>query len=174
MIFELRKNQEQLLQSRKMAAVGRGRVGFEPDRGRVHVGHGGPCERGHGRFQDGRFDAHRRYRGRHHRRPFRPVMVYLLRMPMHVVVGTSLFQILFTCTNVTIMQAWMNHTVDFILALLLVGSVVGAQIGARINRRLKADQLKVLMSVIVMIVMVKMLLGLLIAPEIMVSYVGGH
>ena len=104
-----------------------------------------------------------------------PVMVYLLRMPMHVVVGTSLFQILFTCTNVTIMQAWMNHTVDFILALLLlVGSVVGAQIGARINRRLKADQLKVLMSVIVLIVMVKMLLGLLIAPEIMVSYIGGH
>ena len=54
-----------------------------------------------------------------------PVMVYLLRMPMHVVVGTSLFQILFTCCNVTVMQAWMNHTVDFVLALLLLfGSVV--------------------------------------------------
>jgi len=104
-----------------------------------------------------------------------PVMVYLLRMPMHVVVGTSLFQILFTCANVTVMQAWMNHTVDFILALLLLfGSVVGAQIGARIGKRLKADQLKILMSVIVLVVMVKMLLGLVIAPEIMLSYTGGH
>jgi uncharacterized membrane protein YfcA len=104
-----------------------------------------------------------------------PVMVYLLRMPMHVVVGTSLFQILFTCANVTIMQSWMNHTVDFILALiLLIGSVLGAQIGARIGRRLKADQLKILMSIIVLAVMVKMLLGLLIAPDIMLSYKGGH
>jgi uncharacterized membrane protein YfcA len=104
-----------------------------------------------------------------------PVMVYLLRMPMHAVVGTSLFQILFTCANVTVMQAWMNHTVDFILALLLLfGSVLGAQIGVRINRRLKAEQLKILMSVIVLLVMVKMLLNLLIAPEIMLSYPGGH
>jgi len=104
-----------------------------------------------------------------------PVMVYLLRMPMHVVVGTSLFQILFTCSNVTVLQAWMNHTVDFFLALILLfGSVVGAQIGTRIGKRLKADQLKILMSVIVLAVMVKMLLGLLIAPDIMVSYTGGH
>jgi uncharacterized membrane protein YfcA len=104
-----------------------------------------------------------------------PVMVYLLRMPMHVVVGTSLFQILFTCANVTVMQSWMNHTVDFFLALILLfGSVVGAQIGARINKRLKADQLKVLMAVIVLVVMVKMLLGLLIEPDIRASYAGGH
>ncbi len=104
-----------------------------------------------------------------------PVMVYLLRMPMHVVVGTSLFQILFTCTNVTVMQAWMNHTVDFFLALLLlIGSVIGAQVGARVSKKLKADQLKILMSVIVLVVMGKMLLGLLIPPDIMVSYPGGH
>jgi uncharacterized membrane protein YfcA len=104
-----------------------------------------------------------------------PVMVYLLRMPMHVVVGTSLFQILFTCSNVTVMQAWMNHTVDFILAvILLFGSVVGAQIGVRINRRLKAEQLKILMSVIVLVVMGKMLLGLLIVPDILLHYSGGH
>ncbi len=51
-------------------------------------------------------------------------MVYLLRMPMHVVVGTSLFQILFTCLNVTVMQSWMNHTVDFLLALAPYRSVV--------------------------------------------------
>ena len=68
-----------------------------------------------------------------------PVMVYLLRMPMHVVVGTSLFQILFTCINVTILQATVNHTVDFLLALILLfGSVIGAQLGARVSKRLKA------------------------------------
>jgi uncharacterized membrane protein YfcA len=104
-----------------------------------------------------------------------PVMVYILRMPMHVVVGTSLFQILFTCLNVTVMQSWMNHTVDFMLALmLLIGSVLGAQLGARVSRRLKADQLKILMSVIVLVVMIKMLVGLLARPEITLSYMGGH
>lgn len=104
-----------------------------------------------------------------------PVMVYLLRMPMHVVVGTSLFQVLFTCMNVTLLQAYVNHTVDFILALiLLLGSVVGAQIGARAGRRLNADQLKILMSVVVLAVMVKMLLGLLQAPDVLLAYKGGH
>ena len=104
-----------------------------------------------------------------------PVMVYLLRMPMHVVVGTSLFQILFTCVNVTILQSYMNHTVDFILALLLLlGSVIGAQIGVRIGRRLKADQLKILLSVVVLVVMGKMLLGLLVQPDILVAHRGGH
>jgi uncharacterized membrane protein YfcA len=104
-----------------------------------------------------------------------PVMVYLLRMPMHVVVGTSLFQILFTCINVTILQSTINHTVDFILALLLlVGSVIGAQIGVRIGRRLKGDQLKILLSVVVLAVCAKMLLGLLLRPDVLVAYPGGH
>jgi uncharacterized membrane protein YfcA len=104
-----------------------------------------------------------------------PVMVYLLRMPMHVVVGTSLFQILFTCINVTIMQANTNHTVDFVLALiLLIGSTLGAQFGAKISRRLKGDQLKIILASLVLIVMVKMLLGLLLKPEILLSYIGGH
>jgi uncharacterized membrane protein YfcA len=104
-----------------------------------------------------------------------PVMVYLLRMPMHVVVGTSLFQILFTCVNVTVMQAALNHTVDLILALLLlVGSVIGAQIGARVNRRLKGDQLKILMAVIVLAVMAKMLFDIVIRPDFLVAYKGGH
>ncbi len=104
-----------------------------------------------------------------------PIMVYLLRMPMHVVVGTSLFQILFTCINVTVLQSTVNHTVDIILALLLLlGSVVGAQIGAKIGRRLNADQLKILMAVIVLVVMVKMLLGLLLPPSTLVAYKGGH
>lgn len=100
-----------------------------------------------------------------------PVMVYLLRMPMHVVVGTSLFQILFTSMDVTLMQAWMNHTVDFALALtLLVGSVIGAQIGTSMGTRLKADQLKILMSLLVLLVMVKMLAALVLTPSILVSY----
>jgi uncharacterized membrane protein YfcA len=104
-----------------------------------------------------------------------PVMVYLLRMPMHVVVGTSLFQILFTCINVTILQAKVNHTVDVVLALiLLVGSVIGAQIGAKVSTRLHADQLKILMAIIVLVVMVKMLLGLLLRPDILLAVAGGH
>jgi uncharacterized membrane protein YfcA len=104
-----------------------------------------------------------------------PVMVYLLRMPMHVVVGTSLFQILFTCINVTVLQSYRNHTVDFILALLLLlGSVIGAQIGARLGRRLKADQLKILMATIVLVVMCRMLLGLLVRPDVLVALKGGH
>jgi uncharacterized protein len=104
-----------------------------------------------------------------------PVMVYLLRMPMHVVVGTSLFQILFTCIYATIMQANTNHTVDFVLALiLLIGSSLGAQFGAKISRRLKGDQLKIILASLVLLVMVKMLYGLLVKPSILLTYIGGH
>ncbi len=104
-----------------------------------------------------------------------PVMLYLLRMPMHVVVGTSLFQIMFTCTEVTFLQAYTNHTVDFLLAiLLLIGSTFGAQIGAIFGRRLKADQLKILLAIIVLAVTIKMLLGLVMKPDILLSYRGGH
>jgi len=103
-----------------------------------------------------------------------PVMVYLLRMPMHVVVGTSLFQILFTCANVTVLQASMNHTVDIVLALLLLfGSVIGAQLGAKVSRQLNADQLKILMAIIVLVVMVQMLYGLLHTPSTLVEFHGG-
>lgn len=104
-----------------------------------------------------------------------PVMVYLLRMPMHVVVGTSLFQILFTCVNVTIMQSWSNHTVDFVLALLLLlGSTLGAQIGTKLSKKLKGDQLKILLATLVLIVCVKMMSDLLLPPDILLSYKGGH
>ncbi len=104
-----------------------------------------------------------------------PVMVYLLRMPMHVVVGTSLFQILFTCIDVTIMQAYTNHTVDFVLALLLLlGSTVGAQFGARISKKLKGEQIKIFLAILVLLVMVKMLLGLLLPPKVFLAYTGGH
>jgi hypothetical protein len=104
-----------------------------------------------------------------------PVMVYMLRMPMHVVVGTSLFQVLFTCINVTIMQSAENHTVDFVLALLLlIGSAIGAQFGARIGRRLHGDQLKVYLAGIVLLVMFKMLYELLARPDVLLAAIGGH
>ncbi len=104
-----------------------------------------------------------------------PVMVYMLRMPMHVVVGTSLFQILFTCINVTIMQAWENHTVDFVLALLLlIGSSLGAQVGVKIGRKLRGDELKILLASLVLVVMFKMLYELLARPDVLLAYVGGH
>jgi uncharacterized protein len=104
-----------------------------------------------------------------------PVMVYLLRMPMHVVVGTSLFQVLFTCIDVTIMQAYSNRTVDFVLALLLlVGSTFGAQIGARLSTKLKDDQLKIYLAILVLVVMVKMLFSLVLPPHNLLSYHGGH
>jgi len=104
-----------------------------------------------------------------------PVMVYMLRMPMHVVVGTSLFQVLFTCINVTIMQSMENHTVDFVLALvLLIGSSFGAQFGARIGRKLKGDQLKIYLAGLVLVVMFKMLYELLSRPDVLLAAVGGH
>ena len=104
-----------------------------------------------------------------------PVMVYLLRMPMHVVVGTSLFQILFTCMNVTVMQAAQNHTVDFILALLLLlGSAIGAQLGAKVGKKLGGEHLKILLASLVLIVMFKMLYDLLAMPDVLLAYAGGH
>jgi uncharacterized membrane protein YfcA len=104
-----------------------------------------------------------------------PVMVYMLRMPMHVVVGTSLFQVLFTCIVVTFMQSYYNHTVDLMLAVfLLIGSTTGAQVGARVSSFLKADQLKIILASIVLLVMIKMALGILLPPDTLLSYPGGH
>ena len=104
-----------------------------------------------------------------------PVMVYMLRMPMHVVVGTSLFQILFTCINVTFMQSIYNHTVDIVLALiLLIGSTIGAQIGAKVSDRLNADQLKIILASIVLLVMLQMTYGLLAYPDLLLSLSGSH
>ena len=103
-----------------------------------------------------------------------PMMVYLLRMPMHVAVGTDLFQILFTCAGLTVMQAMTNHTVDLVLALLIaVGSTVGAQIGARMARLLRGDQLKIILASVVLVVTVKMAVGLIMTPSNLLSYAGG-
>lgn len=104
-----------------------------------------------------------------------PVMVYMLRMPMHVVVGTSLFQVLFTCIEVTFLQAYTNHTVDFILAvLLLLGSTIGAQIGAYFGKRLRGEQLRILLACIVLAVTVKIVLELTLTPSLFIAQTGGH
>ncbi len=102
-----------------------------------------------------------------------PMMVYLLRVPMHVVVGTNLFQEVFMCANVTFMQALANHTVDLELAIvLLVGSSIGAQFGARFSRKFEADQLKILLASIILLVMGKMLLALVLPPHIFLDFKG--
>ncbi len=80
-----------------------------------------------------------------------PAMIYLLGMPTSVVVGTSLFQIIFVTANVTFLQAWQNQTVDFLLALvLLAGGVVGAQIGTRTSAALHGEQLRSLLALLVL------------------------
>ncbi len=73
------------------------------------------------------------------------------------------------------MQSVENHTVDFILALLLlIGSSVGAQVGTRIGKKLQGDQLKILLATLVLAVMGKMLYDLLARPDVLLAYAGGH
>jgi uncharacterized membrane protein YfcA len=73
------------------------------------------------------------------------------------------------------MQSILNHTVDLILALvLLLGSTVGAQVGARLSTRLQADQLKILLASIILLVMLKMLFGLVLQPHLLLNYKGAH
>jgi len=104
-----------------------------------------------------------------------PLMLYVLRMRMHVVVGTSLLQILMTTVLVTVLQATQNHAVDFVLALLLAtGSTAGAVVGTRWGRRLRADQLKILLALIVVIVAAKVSVDLLQAPSVLLSHVAGE
>ncbi len=94
-----------------------------------------------------------------------PAMIYLLGMPTKVVVGTSLFQIIFVTAFTTVMHAVTSQTVDMVLAMLLiVGGVVGAQIGTRIGVMLKAEQLRVLLALLVVAVAGKIALDLLLQP----------
>jgi len=95
-----------------------------------------------------------------------PAMIYLLGMPTKVVVGTSLFQIIFVTAFTTLLHAVTNFTVDMVLAvLLLVGGVIGAQVGAQLGTRLKAEQLRVLLALMVLAVCGKLALDLLIQPS---------
>jgi len=106
-----------------------------------------------------------------------PAMIYILGMPTKVVVGTSLFQIIFVTGFTTLLHATTNYTVDMALAvLLLVGGVIGAQVGARIGVHLKAEQLRILLAIMVMAVCLKLALDLLIMPSELYSIgaTGGH
>ncbi|NNM77327.1 sulfite exporter TauE/SafE family protein [Sphingomonas sp. ID1715] len=95
-----------------------------------------------------------------------PAMIYLLGMGTRVVVGTSLFQILFVTAAATLMHALTTKAVDIVLAaLLLLGSVVGAQLGARLAQRLKPDYLRLLLAAMVLIVALRLAIGLGWRPD---------
>jgi uncharacterized membrane protein YfcA len=103
-----------------------------------------------------------------------PAMIYILGMPTKVVVGTSLFQIIFVTGFTTLLHATTNQTVDMALAvLLLIGGVIGAQIGTRIGVLLKAEQLRILLALIVLAVCGKLALDLLLQPSELYSLGGG-
>jgi uncharacterized membrane protein YfcA len=94
-----------------------------------------------------------------------PAMVYVLRMPAAVVVGTSLFQIIITTGLTSVLQAGRNQTVDIVLStLLLAGGVLGAQFGARASSRFRAEELRALLGLIVLLVGLRMGLGLFVTP----------
>ncbi|MBW1679404.1 MAG: sulfite exporter TauE/SafE family protein [Deltaproteobacteria bacterium] len=108
-----------------------------------------------------------------------PTMIYIIGMPTICAIGTDLFQIVITTANVTFMQAITNHTVDLVLVVLLFsGSVIGAQFGVRASRFLRGEQIRILLSIIVLIVMVKMLFDLLVIPDNLIGLTkaagGGH
>jgi uncharacterized protein len=94
-----------------------------------------------------------------------PAMIYFLGMPILMVAGTSLYQIIFTSAFATIMHATFNHTVDLLLALLLIaGGVVGVQIGILLARKLKGTQARIILAVIILCVALKLVGDLLIEP----------
>lgn len=95
-----------------------------------------------------------------------PAMLYLLGMATRVVVGTSLFQILFVTAAATMVHAMTTKAVDLVLAaLLLLGSVAGAQIGANLAQKARPDYLRLLLAAIVLLVAVRMIIGLGIQPD---------
>ena len=106
-----------------------------------------------------------------------PAMIYILGMPTKVVVGTSLFQIIFVTAFTTMLHATTNFTVDIVLAvLLLLGGVIGAQIGTQIGLRMKAEQLRILLAIMVLAVCGKLAIDLLLQPAELYTLgaPGGH
>jgi len=105
-----------------------------------------------------------------------PAMIYLLGMPTKVVIGTSLFQVTFVAAFTTMMHAITNQTVDVMLAVfLIIGGVVGAQIGTRVGLKLKAEQLRILLALLVLAVCGKIAFDLLWPPAELysISVAGG-
>jgi uncharacterized membrane protein YfcA len=108
-----------------------------------------------------------------------PAMIYIIGMPTIAAIGTDLFQIVLTSANVTLQQAFVNKTVDLLLALiLLAGSTIGAQFGAAFGKRLKGEQIRILLAIIVLSLTVKLFLDLVLTPSDLVSLApakgGGH
>ena len=105
-----------------------------------------------------------------------PAMIYLLGMPTKVVVGTSLFQIIFVTAFTTLLHATTNFTVDMVLAvLLLLGGVVGAQIGTRLGARLRGEQLRILLAIMVLAVCGRLAMDLILMPDELYSIAAaGH
>lgn len=95
-----------------------------------------------------------------------PAMIYLLRVPTNVVVGTSLFQIIFVTAYTTVVQAATNYSVDIVLAfILMVAGVVGAQYGVRVGQKLRGEQLRALLALLVLAVGVRLAIALVVTPE---------
>ncbi|WP_413203983.1 sulfite exporter TauE/SafE family protein [Rhodospirillum sp. A1_3_36] len=100
-----------------------------------------------------------------------PAMIYLLGMPTQVVIGTSLFQIIFVAASTAMLQAAVNQTVDIVLALLLLaGAVFGAQVGAKVGARLRGEQLRVLLAALVLMVCGKLAYDLMSTPTEIFSF----
>ncbi len=94
-----------------------------------------------------------------------PAMIYLLRMPTSIVIGTSLMQILFTMASATLFHSMSTQTIDIVLALtLMIGGVIGAQFGARMGQKLRGDQLRLLLALLVLAVGVRFAVDLVITP----------
>ncbi len=101
-----------------------------------------------------------------------PAMIYLLRMPTNIVVGTSIFQIIFVTAIVTLLHATLNHTLDILLAFLLViGGVIGGQFGVRAGQKLRHEQLRALLALMVLGVAVRILIDLLVRPSDLYSII---
>jgi hypothetical protein len=101
-----------------------------------------------------------------------PAMIYVLGMPTAVVVGTSLFQIIFVTANVTFLQSITTQTVDIVLAgLLMLGGVIGAQIGSNASSLLRGEQLRGLLALLVLAVCFKLFADLTLAPDDLYSIV---
>jgi hypothetical protein len=93
-------------------------------------------------------------------------MIYLLRMPTNVVIGTSIFQIIVVTALVTVLHADFNQTVDVVLAFILAaGGVIGAQFGVRAGQKLRGEQLRALLAVLVLAVALRLLFDLVLKPD---------
>jgi uncharacterized membrane protein YfcA len=103
-----------------------------------------------------------------------PAMIYLLRIPTNVVVGTSLFQIIFVTAYTTVVQAATNFSVDIVLAfILMVAGVIGAQYGVRVGQKLRGEQLRALLGLLVLAVGIRLAIALVVTPADVYSVVMG-